>query len=92
MGKFLSENTGVQNDKMIMTSLKRVEPKTPRTAQAILSDIMKKWCDDLDTMILPAETKTRMSNLLMSEHRNYKFFRSEFLTLIDFALRKGVIK
>ena len=77
---------------MYHKSKERVGNATPRTAQAILSDIMKKWCDDLDTMILPAETKTRMSNLLLSEHRNYKFFRSEFLTLIDFALRKGVIK
>lgn len=73
-------------------SEQRLARGIPRTAQGILSDIMKKWCEDLDTVILPPETKDRMSNLLLSEHRNYKFFRSEFLTLIDFALRKGVIK
>lgn len=85
-------NVGGKKNVMHEISKQRLIKDAPRTAQGILSDIMKEFLRELDTMILPAETKTRMSNLLMSEHRNYKFFRSEFLTLIDFALRKGVIK
>jgi len=89
MGSFV-----IQEKKNVMAEVAqtRINRSNPRTAQGILSEIMKKWCEDLDNVILPKETKVRMSNLLLSEHRNYKFFRSEVLTLIDFALRKGVIK
>jgi hypothetical protein len=90
MGSFVK--TRKEEDPMLEISKRRLSRDVPRTSQTILSEIMKEWGEELDSIILPEETKTRMNNILTSEHRNYRFFRSEFLTLIDFALRKNVIK
>ena len=93
MGSFVREPAKKKsNNVMLDKSLERLGYQAPRTAQTILSAIMRAWADEMDNTLLPPETKDRMNNCLISDHRNYKYFRNEFLTLIDYALRKKIIK
>ena len=84
-------------EKQVRVARERVAtaPRAPyRTPQSILSEILKCWNDDLENEVnfLQDETRSRLNKCFTSNDKNYKFFRSQFLSALDYAMRKGVIK
>lgn len=71
----------------------RSAARAPRTAQAILSEIMKKYAEELNGKdLMQPELRKRLKKLLTSTDHNYANFRRWFLDLISYAIGKGVIK